>query len=105
MQRSGIVIDLPVLANVLANSEGVCGACQLGKLYRTSFPSGGVKRASRNSRKLELIHIDVCGIMDSESLRKNKYFMLFIDDLTRMTWVYFLTNKGQVYLCLKNSKL
>ncbi|GJW50832.1 RNA-directed DNA polymerase, eukaryota, reverse transcriptase zinc-binding domain protein, partial [Tanacetum coccineum] len=38
---------------------------------------------------LELIHADLYGPMKSESLAGSKYFLLFIDDHSRMSWVTF----------------
>lgn len=69
-----------------------CKACDLGKMtnqtYRTSvFKSKGI---------LELIHTDLCGPMKVESLGKAKYFLLFVDDFSRMTFVYFVRSKRDV---------
>ena len=55
----------------------------------------------RAKKKLELVYTDLCGPMSTESLSQNKYFMLFIDDLTRITLVYFLRSKGQVFSVFK----
>ena len=46
--------------------------------------------------ELELVHTDVCGPMHTSSLGHNKYFVLLIDDLKRMSWMYFQSNKSQV---------
>ncbi|TXG63903.1 hypothetical protein EZV62_010897 [Acer yangbiense] len=51
--------------------------------------------------KLELMHTDLCGPMSVSSLSENKYFILFINDLTRMTWVYFLSSKAQTFNVFK----
>ncbi|CAL9026049.1 unnamed protein product [Prunus brigantina] len=76
--------------HLLFEINGVCEGCQLGKQQRDWFPKGLAWRA-RNP--LELIHIDLCGPMQTESIAGNRYFMLLIDDCTRMTWVYFLRYK------------
>lgn len=39
--------------------------------------------------------------MRNESIAGNKYFMLLIDDSTRMSWVYFLGNKSEAFNCFK----
>lgn len=54
--------------------------------------------------KLELVHIDIYVPMSTSSLSGNKYFILFIDDLTRMSWVYFLSSKVQVFSIFKEFK-
>ena len=58
----------------------------------------------RAKEKLELVHTNVCGPMRIASIGQNKYFILFIDDLTRMTWVYFLNSKSQVFFVFKKFK-
>ena len=72
----------------------ICEACIYGKQHRRSFSTSVVWRAST---PLELIHTDVCGPMQTTSLRGSKYYLLFTDDYTRMNWVYFLKSKSQVF--------
>ncbi|KAI5324387.1 hypothetical protein L3X38_033460 [Prunus dulcis] len=75
----------------LEEKSGVCEGCQFGKQHRNSFLKG---QALRASVPLELIHVDLYGPMRNESIAGNKYFMLLIDDYTRMIWMYFLRNKS-----------
>lgn len=44
---------------------------------------------------LGLIHADLCGPMHTESFSGNRYFLLFTDDYSRMSWVYFLKFKSE----------
>ncbi|KAI5340787.1 hypothetical protein L3X38_020061 [Prunus dulcis] len=53
---------------------------------------------------LELIHSDVCGPMQSTTIRGNRYFLTFIDDCTRMRWVYFIQHKYEVFNIFKKFK-
>ncbi|KAK4388426.1 Retrovirus-related Pol polyprotein from transposon TNT 1-94 [Sesamum angolense] len=53
---------------------------------------------------LELIHTDVCGPMRTPSHEQNRYFILFIDDYSRMTWVYFMREKSEVFKVFKKFK-
>ena len=62
------------------------------KQHRVSF-------SSKSKKKLELVHSDVYGLMDMETLRGNKYFFTFIDDPTRKVWIYLLRLKDQVFQC------
>ena len=48
---------------------------------------------SRAMKWLELIHSDFCGPFLTLSITGSKYFILFINDLTQMMWVYFLKTK------------
>ncbi|KAL0377091.1 UNVERIFIED_CONTAM: Retrovirus-related Pol polyprotein from transposon TNT 1-94 [Sesamum calycinum] len=55
-------------------------------------------------KQLELIHTDVCGPMRTPSHEQNRYFILFIDDYSRMTWVYFMREKSEVFKVFKKFK-
>ena len=70
-----------------------CDHCLAGKQRRASFS----RKSTRKQVKLELVHSDVCGPIEVESLVGNRYFVTFIDDATRRTWVYMLKTKSQVF--------
>ena len=42
---------------------------------------------------LKIVHIDLVGSTRTKGLKGEKYFMLLVDDSTRMTAVFFLGNK------------
>ena len=44
-----------------------------------------------------MVHSDVCGKINSKSLSGAEYFLTFVDDHTRYTWVYALKQKKQVF--------
>jgi hypothetical protein len=74
--------------------DGVCAGCVLDKNHRDSFD----KRASWHaSGPLQLVHSDLCGPFSSPSFSGCKYFLTFIDDFSRRTWVYFLKLKSEVF--------
>ena len=50
---------------------------------------------TRKSTPLALIHIDICGPLPVPSLAKTEYFILFTDDFSRKSWIYFLKTKDQ----------
>jgi hypothetical protein len=43
------------------------------------------------------VDIDVCGPMQNKSLGGASYFVIFIDNRTRFTWIYFLRKKSDVF--------
>ncbi|GKG11473.1 retrovirus-related pol polyprotein from transposon TNT 1-94, partial [Tanacetum coccineum] len=45
--------------------------------------------------KLELIHIDLYGLMRVESNNGKKYILVIVDDYSYYTWVYFLRTKDK----------
>ena len=64
----------------------LCRACNFGKQHRQPFP----KQAWRASKKLQLVYTDICGSHRTPSLNGNLYYIIFIDDLTRMCWIFLL---------------
>jgi hypothetical protein len=77
-----------------------CEHCIYGKHNRVRFPSG----ATREKGILELIHSDVFGPVLVPSLGKYVYYVSFIDDLSRNTWIYFLRKKFEVFDKFKEFK-
>ena len=72
-----------------------------GKLTKKPYKSiGGIL----SKRKMQLIHIDVCGPMQTESICGAKYFVTFIDDYSRCCKVYFLKQKNEVLNKFKEFK-
>jgi transposase InsO family protein len=68
-----------------------CQVCCEGKQTRLPFPSGN----HRSKKLLEVVHSDLCGPMETKSIGQAKYFLLFVDDASRMSFVYFLKEKNQ----------
>ena len=64
------------------------------------FPSS----ATRENEILELIHIDVFGFVPIPSLGGSLYYVSFIDDFSRNTWLYFLKKKSKVFNKFKEYK-
>lgn len=72
------------------DTDAVCRPCLQGKQQRiyNRTPS---KRATE---RLELIHSDSYGPFTTPSLSHHRYFIIYIDDYSRMTWIFFLQSKG-----------
>jgi transposase InsO family protein len=74
--------------------DGVCAGCVLGKHHRDNFD----KRASWHALgPLQLVQSDLCGPLSSPSFSGCNYFLTFIDDFSRRTWVYLLKLKTEVF--------
>nr|KYP56111.1 Retrovirus-related Pol polyprotein from transposon TNT 1-94 [Cajanus cajan] len=97
LYQKGMMRDLPSLKENIEACEG----CLLGKQHRLPFSSSNAWRAKD---LLELIHTDVCGPMRTPSHTNNRYFILFIDEFSRMKWVYFLKTKSKVFGIFKKFK-
>ncbi|MCO5563189.1 hypothetical protein L7F22_016826 [Adiantum nelumboides] len=91
LQRHNMVQDLSLLE---MPPRHVCEGCVLGKMHRFAFSQDGFVRATR---KLQLVHSDVCGPMRTPSVGNSLYFVTFIDDFSRFCWVYPLNAKSDVF--------
>ena len=69
--------------------DGVWRGCALGKNDKKPFQSS----ESRAKGTLDLIHSDLCGPMLVTTPGEYLYFVTFIDDYSRKTWIYYLKNK------------
>jgi hypothetical protein len=77
-----------------------CEHCIYGKQNRVIFSSG----AAREKGILELIHSDVFGPVPIPSLGKYMYYVSFIYDFSKNTWIYFLRKKSEVFHKFKEFK-
>ena len=84
-----------------AKESEFCEGCAHGKQKRALFPKEQVTRASE---VIEIVHSDVCGPMQENSLGGNRCVVTFIDVISRFTAVYFLKTKDQVLEKFKNTK-
>jgi hypothetical protein len=73
--------------------EGICKGCALGKNIKNPFPSNN----NRSKEILDLIHSDVFGPMPIKYLGGYLYYVIFIDDYSRKTWLYLLKTKEEVF--------
>jgi len=89
MERNNMLKSLPKLGKDFPT----CATCQYGKLSRLPFQQN---KAWRATQKLQLIHTDVGGSMNTSSLNGSKYYVAFIDDYSRMYWIYFMKFKDEV---------
>lgn len=91
----GVVFD-----NKASISKMNCVVCCEGKQSRLPFAHEG----NRSTELLNVVHCDICGPMERSSLGGSRYFLLYIDDYSRMTYVYFLKNKSEAFDCFKEYK-
>ena len=80
--------------------DDVCRGCVLGKYAKATFP----KSENRTTSILGLIHTYICGPMSTNALKGGKYFVTFIDDHSKKTWIYFLKTKDEVFEKFKEFK-
>ena len=79
----------------------ICEECVVTKQYRDIFPKG---KSSRANTVFKLVHSDLCEPIKPMSQGGKRYFILFIDDFSRRTWVYFLQDKSEAFTIFQRFK-
>lgn len=77
------------------NKSDLCEGCLYGKAHKQKF--GTRIRATQPG---ELIHADICGPF-TYSIQKFRYFLMFKDDFTHYRFIYFLKQKSEAWMKLK----
>jgi hypothetical protein len=86
------------LTNVHFEKDRVCSACQAGKEVGVRHPH---KNIMTTDMPLELLHMDLFGLIAYISIDGSKYCLVTVDDYSRFTWVFFLQEKSQTQETLK----
>nr|GEU28951.1 hypothetical protein [Tanacetum cinerariifolium] len=89
LSKNDIVIGLPKVKFV---KDHLCSSCELKKAKRKSFQT---KITPSSKRRLQLLHMDLCGPMRVESINGKKYVLVIVDDFSRYTWTHFLRSKDE----------
>ncbi|XP_068323079.1 uncharacterized protein [Pyrus communis] len=90
LSKKEYVRGLPMLTGEL----GICGECQVGKQTKSAHKSTNY---ISTSRPLELMHMDLVGPVQTESIGGKKYILVLVDDFSRFTWVAFLREKSDAF--------
>jgi hypothetical protein len=86
------------LTNVHFEKDRVCSACQAEKQVGAHHPH---KNIMITNIPLELLHMDLFGLIAYISIDRSKYCLVIVDDYSRFTWVLFLQEKSQTQVTLK----
>jgi transposase InsO family protein len=74
-------------------SDFLCETCVMAKSHRAVYPLSNKK----TDFPFSLVHTDVWGPAPQSTHNGKKWFISFVDDCTRVTWVYLLKHKSDVY--------
>ena len=77
----------------LLPTPSLCSTCQLAKSHRLPFSSN----TTRSNVVLGLVHCDIWGPVPVKSNLGFNYYVLFIDDYSRFTWLYPLKLKSDFF--------
>ena len=75
-----------------------CDVCELAKSHHASF----LLTLNKSPVPFMIIHYDVWGPSKFATLDGSRWFVTFIDDCTRMTWVCLMKSKSEVNLLFQN---
>nr|GEV91964.1 retrovirus-related Pol polyprotein from transposon TNT 1-94 [Tanacetum cinerariifolium] len=89
LSKNDIVVGLPKLKFI---KDHLCSSCELGKAKRKSFH---IKIIPSLKRRLQLLHIDLCGPMRVAIINGKIYILVNVDDYSRYTWTHFLRSKDE----------
>ncbi|GLI60516.1 hypothetical protein VaNZ11_002522 [Volvox africanus] len=78
--------------DVVAAKGQFCKPCAEGKQTRQPHPSTG----NVTSKRLDLVHMDLCGPLPVKSWNNAKYWVTFYDDCTKFSEVRCITDKTVV---------
>lgn len=70
-----------------------CVKCAKAKLTRAPFKNSNVE----TTKALELVHTDVNGPMEVESIGGPRFVVTFIDNFTRKVFIYLIRQKSDVF--------
>ncbi|KAJ9541354.1 hypothetical protein OSB04_027860 [Centaurea solstitialis] len=85
---NNLVVGLP---DFRYTKVSLCSACEKGKQTRASFKS---KQMFSISSPLQLLHMDLFGPVNVQSIAGKKYTLVIVDEYSRYTWVFFLRSKS-----------
>ncbi|XP_038722028.1 uncharacterized protein LOC120014180 [Tripterygium wilfordii] len=78
----------------IGSTKGMCGPCQQG--MQTKVPHKKVSSVN-SSRPFEILHMNLMGPTQVESLGGKKYILVVVDDFSRYSWVRFLRDKTEIF--------
>jgi len=77
-----------------------CHVCQFAKHHRVTYPSNYTKSV----HPFDLVHFNVWELVSRSSIYGVKWFVTFIVDCTRITWIFLMikTQFGKSIKCLRS---
>jgi hypothetical protein len=91
--RLKVLVKSGYLGNTSISDISECSGCKFAKMSALPFN----KSTSVSTSPFELVHTDLWGPSPIATKGGSRYYVSFVDDFTRFTWVYLLTHKSDFY--------
>jgi hypothetical protein len=99
-----LVSTMPSLSSCISvrnkHVQHHCQHCLKGKMHRLPFTHSQFQ----STQPLELVHSDVWGSAPVNSCNGYRYYLLFVDDFSRFSWLFLLKSKSEVLNTFKHFK-
>lgn len=93
MNELGLIINLGDLSN------DKCIMCNKCKITPSSF-----KSVERSTNVLDLVHSNICEMIDTFIRWGKRYFITFIDNASKYTYVFLIRTKDETFKEFKSYK-
>ena len=70
-----------------------CKGCTLVKYTKDTLH----EKEIRAKEILERVHTNVCGPLSTTSTERHRYYVNFVDDFSRKSWILFMKNKNHTF--------
>ncbi|CAH0476232.1 unnamed protein product [Peronospora belbahrii] len=81
-----------------SSGSGRCRGCHQGNMVQSPFPSN---RDKRSKDTFELLHFDICGPMEQDSLCGSKYLLLIVNEASGCMKGFCLRMKSESGACIR----
>ena len=81
------------LLKIVKPTNTIWKECVLVKHSITYFP----RKKFTTIEKLEIVHTDLSGPKKTKGFYDERYFMILVDDFSRMMWIAFLKEKSEAF--------